>query len=149
MIFTRDVTAWRSGRGGFITSYSKPSMRVANPEQPLVGLDVDIGGAALDGIRENEIDELDDRRVFRFAGEVVDICRLVTLDQLRVFEIQVRDHLIEIAGLVVVEINRGADALLRGDHQLHVVTREELDLVDHDDVRGVGRSPRPGSSPPG
>ena len=36
---------------------------VADPVLLLVGLDVDVGGAALDGVGEDDVDQLDDRRL--------------------------------------------------------------------------------------
>ena len=62
---------------------------------PLVGLDVDIRGATLERIGEHEVDELDDRRLFRGCLE------LVQADVLLVF------HHLEIGGgTVIVRLDR-------------------------------------------
>ena len=42
---------------------STPSRRVRIAEELLVGLEVDIGGAVLDRIEQDLVDETDDRRV--------------------------------------------------------------------------------------
>ncbi len=111
---------------------------VADAEFLLVRLDVDVRRVALDGVGEDQVHELDDRRVLGLARQLADVDVVLVLDQLEVFDVEVRHHVRERGGLVVVLVDRGLDRLFRGDDDLDVVPGEELDVVDREDVRRIG-----------
>ena len=86
---------------------------VADAEVLLVGLDVDVGGALLDGVEQDEVDELDDRRVVGGLREVVDVLVLRLLGELDVAVVEVADDLVERGALGrVVALDRLADGHL-------------------------------------
>ena len=111
---------------------------VADAELLLVGLDVDVRRVALDGVGEDQVHELDDRGVLGFARQLADVDVVFVLDQLEIFDVEVRHHVGEGRRLVVVLVDRGLDRDFRRDDDLDVVAGEELDVVDREDVRGVG-----------
>ena len=59
-------TALRDGRG--LLEHAVDA--VADPHLVVLGLEVDVGGAALDGLRDDPVHELDDRRVLAAGAEV-------------------------------------------------------------------------------
>src|SRR4051812_19875303 len=111
---------------------------VADAEVLLVGLDVDVGGALLDGVEEDEVHELDDRRVGGALLEVDDVLVVVVVVDLDLALFEPLHHLVVRGGLVgVVALQGLLDGLLGGDNDFDVVAGEELDVVDGVDVRRV------------
>ena len=100
---------------------------------------MDVGGALLDGVEEDEVDELDDRRVGGALLQVVDVgdAALVVLDGDLVLVEPLHHLVVRGALLGVVLLERLLDGLLAGDDDLDVVAGEELDVVDGVDVRRV------------
>jgi hypothetical protein len=113
---------------------------------------VDVGGAALQRVEQRRIDQLDDRRLV--GGQPVDrerlFARLVVLAH--DLDAELLGRLLEDAlrrlGLLEDLLDRG-----RGpDDDLDRGAEQELELVDHEDVGGVGDDdlepavhPRPGT----
>ncbi len=110
---------------------------VADPEQALIGLDMYVAGFALDGVGQDEVDQLDDRRVFRGLLQRRYIHILMVCHHFHVFQVQAVHHVGKRGRLVVEPVDRGLDAAVRGDHHLHVVAGHELDVVDGEDVGRV------------
>src|SRR3990170_115363 len=48
-----------------MTSFSPKSVGTVDTQLALIGLDVNVAGAALHGVGENQVYQLDDRRLFR------------------------------------------------------------------------------------
>ena len=111
---------------------------VAHAEGLLVGLDVDVRCALLDRLRQHQVHELDDGSVLGFLGERVDVDVVRVVDEVDVRVVEVPHHLFERGGLVVVLLDRAPDRLLGRDHRLDVVSGEELDVVEREDVGGIG-----------
>ena len=67
MILTREMTAGHGAGGdrGGLLEHAVDA--VADAHVLVVGLEVDVGGAALDGLRDDLVDELDDRGVLAEA----------------------------------------------------------------------------------
>ncbi len=86
---------------------------VADPERLLVGFDMDIGGLALDGVGEDQVDQLDDRGILArlFQGADIDIVLLV--DQLEVDILEISHDLGEGGALVVILVDGLLDRLPR------------------------------------
>ena len=55
---------------------------VADDELAGDGLEVDVGGAELDGLGDDRVDELDDRRVVGGLAQVDDLGAVVVVDRL-------------------------------------------------------------------
>jgi hypothetical protein len=110
---------------------------VARAEVLLVGLDVDVRRIPLDGVGQDEVHELDDRRVLGLLGELADVDVLIVVHDVDVHVVEVRHDVGKARGLVVVAIDRALDGVVGGDDDLDVVAGEELDVVDGDDVRGI------------
>ena len=72
MIFRREISAACSARLGCTTSRSVPSTRKRTERVALVGLDVDVAGAVLGGLRQQRVEHADDRRVVRGFEQVLD-----------------------------------------------------------------------------
>ena len=64
MTLRRATILTASWTGGSATSFSTPSMAGADAEDLLVGLEVDVRGALLDGVEQDLVDEAHDGRVF-------------------------------------------------------------------------------------
>ncbi len=111
----------------------------ADPEVLLVGLDVDVGGALLDGVEQDEVHQLHDRC---FPGALLQVdhvaVALVVVDDrdLRVVE-ALHEVLVRGPLLGVVALDGLLDGRLGGDHRLDVVAGVELDVVDGEDVRRI------------
>ncbi len=112
-------------------------MRKRTRKSLLVGLDVDVRGALLDGVDEDEVHQLDDRRVLGAALEVDRVVVLVAPADLDVGVVEALHHLFIGGAGGVVALGGLLDGLLGRDHDLDVVAGEELDVVDGEDVRGV------------
>ena len=63
MILMRLTIAGPMSAGSVSTSWSAPSMRNRTRTCVALRLDVDVGGAVAQRLREDEVDDLDDRRV--------------------------------------------------------------------------------------
>ncbi len=115
---------------------------VAHTERFLVGLDVDVRRDLLDGVGEDQIDELDDGGVFRLLRHLAGIFLVIAGHEIDAGVVEARHHVVEevLVGFGVVGLDRGANRLLGGDDGLDVVAREELDVVEGEDVRRVGGS---------
>ena len=91
---------------------------------------MDVGGAALGGLRDDRVDELDDRRVVGRLAQVDDFldprARLALLDRLG-------DRVLE----AVHAHDQRVDVLRRGDRRPHVEVGEQRDVVDREHVRRV------------
>ena len=72
MIFRREISAACSARFGCTTSRSDAVDAKAHRARALVGLDVDVAGAVLRGLREQRVEHADDRRVVRGLEQVLD-----------------------------------------------------------------------------
>ncbi len=93
---------------------------------------MDVGGAPLDRLSDDLVDELDDRRV---------IGRLVQVDDLRHallglvgLPVGVGDDVLE----AIKARDQGGDVLGRGDRDAYLVAGHDRDVVDRQDVRGIG-----------
>ena len=73
MIFTRLMTPETMRRGTVAESWRTPSMRKRTRSSLPVGREVDVGGALLDGLGDDPVDELDDRRVVGGLAQVDDL----------------------------------------------------------------------------
>ena len=117
---------------------------VADAVALLVGLDVDVARALADRVDQDQVAELDDRRLLGFVLTVgqreVVVERILDLD---LVELEIAEHLLvrrELLGLLggVVALDRGLDRGVGADDRLDVQARHELDVVDRVDVRRVG-----------
>ena len=102
----------------------------AHAQLAAVGREVDVGRALLDGLGDDPVDELDDRRVVGRLAQVDDLgCAcLLLLDEGGLHDVvearQARDE-------------RG-DVLARGDRRADLVAAHHRDVVDREHVRRVG-----------
>jgi hypothetical protein len=118
---------------------------VAHADVVLEALEVDVRRAALDRIREDGVDQLDDGRVLHLRLERGGGDFLVgVLEDLDVaFLIHVLDHVHQVGDLTVhrrfVDLVDGAlDRELSPDDGEDVVPRDELEILEHAEVRRVG-----------
>ena len=137
MIFRREMTPFWMLLGAFCISCSTPSMRYRTRELTLTGLDVDVGRAVLDRLRDQQVHEAHDGRVVlgvlctAVRGQVGAGGVGLLLEHLR----QAR-HLVVGA---VVAVDRGREVVLLGDDDrdahagrgAHVVEGEHVVRVDH------------------
>ena len=108
MILMRETTPATIRFGTVVASVSTPSMRIrtrtrSSARRVGLGLEVDVGGAALGGLGDDRVDELDDRRVVGGLAQVDDLLELgarrVLLDRLgdRVLEaVHARDQRVDV-----------------------------------------------------
>ncbi len=95
---------------------------------------MDIGGLLLDGVGEDQVDQLDDRGVLGGALQRADIDILFLPDDLEVLHLQVAHDVGQRRALVIELVDGGLDRAL-GDHDdFDVVAGHELDVVDGEDV---------------
>ena len=88
MILMRETTPATIRFGTRATSWSTPSTRKRTRMSSSLGLEVDVGGALVDGLAEDRVDELDDRRVVGRLAQLGDVGELepvllLLLDRLR------------------------------------------------------------------
>jgi hypothetical protein len=96
---------------------------------------VDVAGALADRVHQDEVHQLDDRRVL---GRLEVDLLLLLLGDVHLL-VGLAEDLVERGALLrVVAIDGLADARLRGHHRLDVVPGRELEVVDRIDVRRVG-----------
>ena len=102
----------------------------AHAQLVAVGRQVHVGGALLDGLGDDPVDELDDRRVLGGVEQLDDLgaALLLLLEAGRLDDVvQAREARDE-----------GADVLARGDRGAHLVAGHQRDVVDGEDVGRVG-----------
>ncbi len=118
---------------------------VAHAQLVLEALEVDVGGAALDRVREDRVDQLDDRRVvdLRRQRGRRDILFLLFhhLDVARLHELLEEGRHRRIAGIVVL-LDHPAERDLARDDREDVVPRDELEILEDPEVRGIGHRHR-------
>ena len=105
---------------------------VPDPDVALGGLDVDVGGAVLNGLADQEVDELDDRGVL---DDLADMGEVVL--RLHLAGGQGRD-ILGIALHPVMALDRLEDGAPGGDHGADVGARDRPDVVDGHHVGRVG-----------
>ena len=130
MIFTRLMTPLTMRRGTVAESMSTPSMRKRTRSSLAVGRQVHVRRALLDGLGDDPVDELDDRRVLGRVEQLDDLgaALLLLLEAGRLDDVvQAREARDE----------RG-DVLARGDRRAHLVAGHQRDVVDGEDVGRVG-----------
>ena len=108
MIFTRETTPATMRRGMWVRLAQHAVDAEAHAHVAALGLEVDVGGALLDGLRDDRVDELDDRRVVRGLADLGDLGQLLLalLDRLG-------DRVVEPAHAP----DQALDVLRRGDHR--------------------------------
>ncbi len=106
----------------------------AEPDAQVVlgRLDVNVGSAVLRRLRDEHVDELDDRRVLDDIGDVPEIGVVVLFVRGRLHD------RVDIAVDAEEVLDRLHDLRGRGDDHLHFGFRHRLDVVDREDVRRVG-----------
>ena len=96
---------------------------------------MDVGGALVDGVGQNEIDQLDHRGVFGGSIQLRQVNFPLIPNSRRLFLLlKVFDQSPGQAGRVVVSIEGISDRGLRGHHRFDVVTRHESDVIDGKDI---------------
>jgi hypothetical protein len=133
------------GRGEHLVQHAVDAEPDA--EDLLVGLPVDVGGALADRVDEHHVDELDDGRLVRrlLEFEDVDLARRLVLDDLDVADLvrELGHHVGDRGRLrVVVALDGLADRRLRGHHRRDLQVRHERDVVEREDVGGIGHRER-------
>ena len=120
---------------------------VADPVLLLVGLDVDVGGAPLDGVGQDDVDEPDDGGLFPLLDQLLEVdgVLLLLVDDLEggvggVDGRHLLHDLLQLEGVrgAVVPVDGVLEGDLRGHDRLDVVARHELQVVHREDVRRVG-----------
>ncbi len=131
---------------------------VADAQLLLVRLDVDVAGALLDRRHQDDVHQLDDRRLLALLGEHLGADLLELLEDLDVAGVAEDRHVLErlagdlegarrrrgaaAGGLAVVPRDRLDDRGLGRDDRLDVVARHELDVVHGEHVGRVGHRDR-------
>ncbi len=98
---------------------------------------MDIRSTALDGVGEDQVDQLDDRGVFTGLFQRTDIHVVRFVHHLEIDIFQIAHDVGQRGALVVVLVDGILDGGLGSNHHLDVVPRHELDVVDREDVRGI------------
>ena len=132
MILMREITPLTMRRGTVVASLRTPSTRKRTRMLGPVGLEVDVGGAALDRLGDDLVDELDDRRVVGRLAQVDDLGRARSPPPRR------PPSRSTTSSRRVRRLIRPDDVVGRGDRRAHVVARHQRDVVDREDVDGVG-----------
>ena len=112
---------------------------VANAKVLLVGLDMNIRRGLLDGVGENQVDEFDDRGVFRIFRQTLGVFFFFTGNKVDAIIIEACHHVVEdvFLGLGVVGLDRFSDRVFRRDDRLNVVAGKKLNIVEGEDVRRI------------
>ena len=108
MILRRLMIAFFSLSGGVISSCEHAVDAVAHAELLLVGLDVDVARALLDGVEQDHVDEADDRRVLARLLELEEVDVLVVAGELDLLLVEAGHHLVVRGAGVVVLLDRAA-----------------------------------------
>jgi len=99
---------------------------------------VDVRGPLLDGVGQDQVDQLDDRRVLGRLPQLGDIDGvLALLERFDVLVIEVLHDVLDHAGRVVVLVDGILDGGFGRHHRLHLEAGHELDVVDGEDVTGI------------
>ena len=115
---------------------------VAHAVALLVGLDVNVGRALLDRVQQDDVAQLDDRRVLGRALEVEHVLGVAfALREVDVL-VHVAEHLVEVERgqllrCLVVLAERVVDRDFRRDHHVDVVAGQELEVVERQHVGRV------------
>ena len=108
---------------------------VAHAELLLERLDVDIARPLVHRVRDERVDELDDRRVLAHAPRRARIV-VHLLDDLEVLLHVLHDFGERVGGFVEA-VDGALDRRLGRDDGTHLEPRDELDVVDREDVVGI------------
>ncbi len=111
---------------------------ITDPEGLLVGLDVDVGGLFLDGIGQDQVDQLDDRSILAGLLEFAGVDLFAVVDDFQVDIIEIPHDIVEGSALVIIFVDRVLDARFKSHDHFDVVAGHELDIVDGEDVRWIG-----------
>ena len=140
MILMRETTPGTIFLGTVVASVSTPStrMRTRISRAPVLGLVVDVGSAALGGLGDDRVNELDDRRV---VGRLLEVDDLLVVRARRVLLDRLGDRILE----PVHAHDQRSDVLGRGHRrtdvevgqQSHVVDRQHVGRVGHGEQQGV------------
>jgi len=120
---------------------------VADPQLELEGLDVDVARPPADGVGQEAVDELDDRRVvdLRLGGRLV----FQLLDDLDVLALPLhvlQDFLELLVAALVVPLDDRPEGVLPGQDREDIVPGDELQILDQAHVGRIGH--RHGQRPP-
>ena len=110
---------------------------VAHTHRLLVRLDVDVRRAALHGVHEDEVHQLDDGRLFRRALQIVGVQFFFGAPELNVDVVKAVDDVLVRQRRVVRLLDGLLDRRLARDDDFDVVAGDELEIVDGVDVRRV------------
>ncbi len=98
----------------------------------LGGLDVDVGRAVLDRLGDQQVHVLDDRGVLDHLGEAPELLVVALVVRHR------RAELVELAVGAAEPVDRGQQVLAGGDDGLRLHPGQLADVVQGEDVAGVG-----------
>ncbi len=114
---------------------------VANDELALVGLDVDVGGALLQGLTDHLVHQVDDGRVLGAALRLVGVQLLLLGHVLAENDRRLGQGLLHLAGTlqspVVALAGLGYDRL-GADHRVHAAARDDAQVVEGVEIEGIG-----------
>ena len=131
-LHARDRAARHPPRdGGGVVQH--PVDAEAHAQLAPVGRQVDVGGALLDRLRDDLVDQLDDRRVVGGLAQVDDLGG-VALFLLLDLAVLLGDDVLE----PVQARDQVGDVLRRGDRDAHLVAGHDRDVVDRQHVRRIG-----------
>ena len=109
---------------------------VADLEFVLEGLDVDVGGAALDGPVDHHVDEADDRRLAREVAQVVNV--LLVLGEVFDEPLGVAAARATLDSLAVAGVERLGDILLLGEQRFDAQPGRDLEPLHRVAVARIG-----------
>ena len=131
------IVLWCRLSIGSIACYSTPSMRYLTCDRVVLGLDVDVGGAALERLEDDRVDEPDDRAGVR--RELVDgeglFARLVLAEELH---LEAFGGLLEHALRALALLQNRLDRRRRADAHADRRAQLDADLVDRLQVARIG-----------
>jgi hypothetical protein len=135
MIFTREITAAERRRGGDSTFVQHAVDAVAHDQPVLEWLDVDVGGARLQRLREDEVHEPDHRRLGSEVLQVLDIAPvLLVVARLDALDDGAHGRL----AAAIQPLERRVDLVGRRDVGTHALARGHLHRRDHERIRRIG-----------
>ena len=108
---------------------------VAHAKVVLGGLEVDVGRAVLDGLRDEQVDVPDDWGVLGDLPNLREVLFLLPC-------VELGGEVVELLTRAVIPVDGGHDVVARRDDRLDVdvapLTRDLLDVIDGEHIRGVG-----------
>jgi hypothetical protein len=104
---------------------------VADAHVELGRLDVDVGRAVLHALADDEVRQLDDRRVLGDLAHVGELFVVVGIDDGE------RCDVARLGVETVDAVDRGLDRLARRDDESHIGADHRADVVDGEDVGGI------------